>query len=96
MLIADVLLLIITIISFYFAFAKTGLWKFTHQTLQKLDERELLLTSNSLRIAYSIFTVFTLSILLILSVLDIKISIVLVVSLIYFAHVLPATIIGFR
>ncbi len=84
----------IFLLSFIFAFVKTGLWKFTHKPLKELDEREIALTSKSLRYAYSIFTVTALIFLLIFAIMKIQIDMVLVVSLIIFAHLLPASVIA--
>ena len=79
-------------VSFIFTFLKTGLWKFTHKPLAVLDEREMELTSKSLRYAYGLFSVIVLIILLVFSLLDRPLSILLVVALILFAHLLPASI----
>lgn len=92
--IGEIVLIIVFLISFVFTYLKTGLWKFTHKSLDKLDEREIFLTSKSLRYAYSIFTIMVLLILLSFSVIEKPINIVLVVSLILSAHILPASIIA--
>jgi len=92
--ITGIISLTIFIVSFIFTFIKTGLWKFTHKSLNKLDEREIALTSKSLRYAYSIFTLFLLFLLFLFSIFDKHLSIVLVVSLIIFAHLLPASVIA--
>ena len=90
----EIIPLIIFFVSFRLTFIKTGLWKFTHKPLKKLDEREIALTSKSLRYAYGIFTVFTLFLLLSFSILCKPMSIVLVVSLILVAHLIPASVIA--
>ncbi len=84
----------IFLLSLQITFIKTGLWKFTHKPLAKLDERELILTNKSLRLAYGIFAVTLLLLLLIFSVSERSLSIVLVATLIIFAHLLPAAIIA--
>ena len=86
--------IIIFIVSFIKTFIKTGLWGFIHKPLKKLDEREIALTSKSLRYAYSIFTVVTLFLLLSLAITHTPIDVVLVASLILFAHILPASYIA--
>ena len=86
--------LIIFIVSFIVTFIKTGLWGFIHKPLKKLDEREIAVTSKSLRYAYGIFTVVVLFILLAIAVTNLQIDVVLVASLILFAHLLPASIIA--
>ncbi|OQX96841.1 MAG: hypothetical protein B6I20_13920 [Bacteroidetes bacterium 4572_117] len=92
--ITGIISLIVFIVSLTLTFIKTGLWKFTHKSLNTLDEREIILTSKSLRYAYAIFTVFTLFLLLSLSILGKPLSIVSVVSLIVFTHLLPASVIA--
>ncbi len=92
--IAGIISLIVFILSIVFTFIKTGLWKFTHKSLDKLDEREIALTSKSLRYAYGIFTVFLLLLLFSFSIFDKHLSIILVASLIIFAHLLPASVIA--
>lgn len=87
-------LIALLIISFVLSFIKTGLWKFTHKPLKKLDEREIALISKSLRYGYAIFSVAVLSLLLFLSLSGNKVSIVMATALILFAHLIPASIIG--
>ena len=86
--------IIIFIVSFIVTFIRTGLWVFVHKPIKKLDEREVVLTSKSLRYAYGIFTVFTLILLLSLAITHTPIDVVLVASLILFAHLLPASYIA--
>lgn len=90
----EIIPIIIFIVSFVVTFIKTGLWGFIHKPLKKLDEREIALTSKSLRYAYGIFTVVTLILLLYLAITVTPIDVVLVTSLILFAHILPASIIA--
>jgi len=90
----EIIPIIIFIVSFILTFIKTGLWGFIHKPLKKLDEREIALTSKSLRYAYGIFTVVTLILLLSLAITYTQIDVVLVASLILFAHILPASYIA--
>ena len=90
----EIIPLIIFLVSFIVTFIKTGLWGFIHKPLKKLDEREIALTSKSLRYAYSIFTVVTLFLLLSFAITQTQIDVVLVASLILFAHILPASYIA--
>ena len=80
----------ILIISYIVYFGRTGLWKFTHKSVAKLDEREVQLSNRSLRFSYSVFTILSLSLFLIYNLLGIGINVVLIVSLIYIAHILPS------
>jgi hypothetical protein len=93
--VAEFALLALFILSFYMSFIRSGLWEFTHRPLNKLDERELAVVNRSLRYGYSIFTVLVLCLLLLIAMLNLEISIVLAVSLILFAHLVPASVIGF-
>ena len=92
--VTEIVLFIIFLASFVATFIKTGLWGFIHKPLTSLDEREIVLTSKSLRYAYSIFTVATLALLLYFAVTNTPVDMVLVVSLILFAHILPAVYIA--
>jgi len=91
-----VLALAATFLSFFPIYWRSGLWKFTHLPLEKLDEREMKVAGNSLRKAYAIFTVTILCLLLLFSLAEARVSIILVVSLIYFAHILPGAILGWK
>ena len=84
----------IFIVSFIVTFIKTGLWGFIHKPLKKLDEREIALTSKSLRYVYGIFTIVVLVLLLSLAITQTQIDVVVVASLILFAHILPASYIA--
>ena len=84
--------LVLFIISLVITFINTGLWKFSHKPLEVLDEREIALRSKALRTAYSLFTVITLVLLLSFSLLGRPLHVVLVVSLILLAHLLPAAV----
>ncbi len=95
LMIAEIGLLVILLIAFILSFMRTGLWEFSHKPLKALDEREMEMTSRSLRAAYAIFTVFILGLLVVFAVLNISISIVLAVSLILFAHLLPGVVIAY-
>ncbi len=86
--------IIIFLVSFVLTYIKTGLWGFIHKPLKNLDEREIALTSMSLRYAYGIFTIVVLALLLSLALTNTPIDVVLVVSLILFAHILPASVIA--
>ena len=90
----EIPLILIFLVSFILTFIKTGLWAFIHKPLKKLDEREIALTSKSLRYAYAIFSVVTLFLLLSFAITQTQIDVVMVASLILFAHLLPASIIA--
>ncbi|OYT16295.1 MAG: hypothetical protein B7C24_08520 [Bacteroidetes bacterium 4572_77] len=94
LLVVEVLLILLFLVSFVFAFVKTGLWQFTHKSIGALDEREMELTSKSLRYAYGIFTIFLLGMLLLYALFSLPISIVFVVVFLIFAHLLPAMVLA--
>ena len=97
-LLALLLFVSLTIISFVYAQVRTGLWMQVHRKSDDLDERELQDTLVALRYAYSIFTVICLSVLLMQAIVFsrgiIFIDVLLASSLIYFAHSLPASILA--
>lgn len=92
----EFLLIGVFLIVFYFSFIKTKLWQFSHKSLNKLDERELLLINRSLRIGYAVFSIFALLLLLSIALLDLKISILTAASMILIAHLIPPAIIGYQ
>jgi len=93
----EVIPLIAVIISFRHAFVKTGIWKMTHASFKKLDEREVQVVFKATSISYSLFAIAILVIIyiFILSGLG-QIDAVLAVSLLYIAHILPASIIAWN
>jgi hypothetical protein len=95
--------LIAIIISFIYVFAKTGLWRLVHTKVDKLDERQVLITHESLRYSYSIFSIICLIVILTSELLKefvmhgINIPLVPVFAvLLYLAHTLPASIIAWK
>ena len=92
--IIEIVLFLGLIICFTLFYVRTELWSFIHRPMKKLDEREIALTSKSLRYAYAIFTVVILSVLLSLALLTSTINVVMVAALILFAHLLPASVIA--
>lgn len=90
----EIISIVVLLFSFVFTYLKTGLWRFIHKPLKKLDEREIVLTSKSLRYAYGIFTVIILFLLLSFEIINMSLNIVIIVSLILFAHILPASILA--
>ena len=90
--VSEVFFIVLFAISLYYSYVKTGTWSFVHRSLDKLDERELKIVGKTSNLAYAIFTVVALAIMLVLSVTEWSINIVFTVALIYFAHILPASI----
>ncbi len=87
--------LIITVISFIRTHVKTRLWRLTHAKIDKLDEREIQVSHESLRHSYGIFSVVCLVIIYISAVTEGgHIHVLIAASLLYLAHTLPASVIA--
>ncbi|RKX23046.1 MAG: hypothetical protein DRP35_00430 [Candidatus Zixiibacteriota bacterium] len=93
------LIVVVGLFSFITLYIKTKIWKLVHTKIDKLDEREIQLTHESLRLSYSIFTVVSLLVLLVFAV-TVKeydsLLMIIFVSLLYLAHTLPAAIIAWK
>jgi len=84
------ILIIIATLSFFQVFWKSGIWKMTHISVKKLDERENKIVHNALRISYSIFSIIVLILIYFNSVLgDTNFAIIIATALLYIAHTLP-------
>lgn len=99
--IAGFIALIFLILSFVMVYARTGLWRFVHTRAEKLDEREMAMTYESLRRSYGIFAVICLLVFLMAELItkefgsSYKLALMPVIAaLIYLAHVLPASVIA--
>ncbi len=88
--------ILIWLISFILTYIRTQAWKQVHRSFKKLDEREAGQIYESLRIAYSIFTVIALAVLFAYSLTELQVSIIIFASLLYLAHVLPASFIVWK
>lgn len=92
-----ILIIIAAVITFYKAYWQTGLWRINHKKIEKLDEREIQLVSEALRISYSVFTIVTILIIYAFAVIEKgPINVVIAAGLLYFAHILPAAILGWK
>lgn len=88
--------ILVWLISFILTYIRTQAWKQVHRSFKKLDEREAGQIYESLRIAYSIFTVIALAVLFAYSLTELQVSIIIFASLLYLAHVLPASFIVWK
>ena len=96
LIITGVFALCVLLYTYYYSFIQTGLWKFTHKVVPKMDEREYAVNNRALRFSYGIFSIVVL-VYLFLCVLNKRIPhIIPVVGLIYFAHILPAVYLGWK
>lgn len=85
------------LISFIILHVRTSLWKLVHAKVDKLDERQIQLTLESLRYSYGIFTVISLLVLMCIALLAGRLDSTLILvfaSLLYLAHTLPSSIIA--
>jgi hypothetical protein len=89
------LFMIIVILSFIYVFGSTGIWKMGHQTMKNLDERQIQVVLNATRISYSIFVILVLIIIYGFALIEKgPIDVVFAASLLYLAHILPASILA--
>ena len=89
--------LILLIFSFVKVFVKTQLWKLAHTSNKNLDERQLQVMLSSLKYSYSAFTIITLVIIYGFAIAEQgPIDVVIAACLLYFAHTLPAAIVGWK
>ena len=91
--------LLITIFTFVTVHVKSGLWKLIHSKIEKLDEREIYVTHESLRYSYAIISVFLLIVIFAMALTSMgkeALGPVLPTSLIYFAHTLPSAVIAWK
>jgi hypothetical protein len=89
-----VIFLLIFAAGFYLGFIRTGLWHFIHKPLRQMDEKDIEITSKALRIAYTVFALFVISLLLVFSFAGYSPDLVSVIGMFLFAHSLPAAVVG--
>jgi len=89
---------VILLVSFFRYFLFTGLWRFVHTESANLDERQIMVTRESLRLSYSVFTIVSLVVFLWISFYHTGDAnlIVIFAGLLYLAHILPATIVAWK
>lgn len=89
--------LIVNMVTFRILHLKTKLWNQFHSKDVQLDERQIKRTLESIKISYNIFAITCLVVIFIISFMagrhDSMIMLVYV-SLIYFAHTLPSSILA--
>jgi len=97
MTVVTILVLVSALVSFVVLHIKTHLWRLVHTRADKLDERQIQVTHESLRYAYGIFSVISLLVLLVIALLageNDSMLILIFASLLYLAHTLPSSIIA--
>ncbi len=94
------LFLAVALASFFVVHVKTGLWRFSHSSIDKLDERQVMVTHDALRLSYAVFTVTCLGIMLFNATTGYRgnymFDAVLPFCFLYFAHTLPASVIAWK
>lgn len=87
---------IISLSLFLWSFLKiywfSMIWRKVHTSLRKLEEPERGFMARIKNTSYQVFTIMTILVLLIFSLLEVKIHIVIVAAWLYWAHILPATL----
>jgi len=87
--------LIVGLISFISVYWKTRLWRLVHTSISELDERQIHVVYNSIRYSYGIFCILCLIIIYFNAIIEkINIDVLTAGSLLYLAHILPASIIA--
>ena len=88
---------VLVIATFYPVHVRTGLWRLAHAKVDSLDEREIQQTLESLRGAYIVFTIVSLSIILTLVIIGLgsqTLQLAVFWILLYLAHTLPSSILA--
>lgn len=94
-LISGIVAIIVFVFSFIQVFIGTSLWKMVHASDEILDERQIKVVLSSLKYSYRTFTIVCLAIIYGFAVAEQgPIDVVLASCLLYFAHTLPAIIVG--
>lgn len=94
-LISGIVAIIVFVFSFIQVFIGTSLWKMVHASDEVLDERQIKVVLSSLKYSYRTFTIVCLAIIYGFAVAELgPIDVVLASCLLYFAHTLPAIIVG--
>jgi len=89
------LFILIVAISFIYVYVFTGLWNLAHRRTKTLDEREIQVVTNSVRISYSIFTIAVIVIVYLFAIFGMgPFDVVIAATLLYLAHILPTSILA--
>ncbi|MEA1875135.1 MAG: hypothetical protein U9N51_12030 [Bacteroidota bacterium] len=89
-----IIFLLIFAAGFYLGFIRTGLWRFIHKPSRQMDEKDFEITSKALRIAYTVFALFIISLLLVFSFAGYSPDLVSVIGIFLLAHTLPSAVVG--
>ncbi|TKJ37920.1 hypothetical protein CEE37_13225 [candidate division LCP-89 bacterium B3_LCP] len=90
-------MLALSLITFFMIHMKTGLWKLVHTKSENLDERQMQVTREALEFSYKVLAITTVSIIYYMAIFSGGgVDMVTVVSLLYLAHTLPSSVIGWK
>ncbi len=95
--VSALIVITVVVVTFIPVYGRTGLWKFVHTKSDKLDERELLVTYESLRHSYAIFSIIALvciQISALTGLVNDTTGQIIFWFLFYLAHTLPASVIA--
>jgi len=90
LLIYEIIPVLILIITYINSIKKTGLWKLTHKLGKDLNEQDRAVYLLAVNESYIFFSIFTSVVLILYTLLKIELNMVLVMGLVYIAHILPA------
>ncbi len=83
------------VLSFAYVYGKTRIWHLAHKKSDHLDEREIQVVMNSIRISYSIFTIAVIVVVYLFAILGLgPFDVVIAATLLYLAHILPTSILA--
>ena len=89
------ILFVVLVLSFVQTYVRTGMWSLAHRGIDRLDERELLVVTQAVRISYSIFTVMVIVVVYLFALLGAgPFDVVIAGTLLYLAHILPVSILA--
>lgn len=95
---AIVAVLAVSVWSFVDVHVGTGLWRLAHAPHDRLDEREIQMTRDSLRYAYAVFSVVALIVMFVVAIFGIRgfgqLGVLVPAVLTYAAHTLPSSVIA--
>jgi len=93
-----IVLISFVIVSFIIVHLKTGLWRLTHSRVEKLDERQVKVTLEAVRLSYTIFSIVCLVLILAAFVAaDFGFTLInaaVFAILLYIAHTLPSSVLA--
>lgn len=87
---------VLWLISFYKIYWKTKWWKYVHQSIDKLDERERQAVGEAVRKSYGYFTVLILMTIWFFLIFKWNPDFILFWVSLYLAHILPASILKWQ